>query len=275
MKQNPVRCRGGDLPGILRAHGQPAEPDLTEIRGRLRPYPGSALGHGASRMRVVSFNIKLADRIDAAIEVLGSDSLRDADIISLQEMDESGTERIARALHLNYIYYPGSIHPTRNRYFGPAILSRWPIEKSWKLTLPYEAPIRRQRRNATAAIVNVRWHPDLGLRRTLWRPSFGPRSMPVRTRPPPFWPTRSARRVPSSLPETSTAGASGSTLNSRALPGPPKRLGTRSQSFPGITSSFGGSPCRPRRRPVRFARFAVPAITDRSGPVSSSPTRRG
>jgi endonuclease/exonuclease/phosphatase family metal-dependent hydrolase len=106
-------------------------------------------------IRVVSFNIKLADHIDSAIAVLGSDPLRAADIISLQEMDESGTERIARALKLNYIYYPGSIHPTRERYFGPAILSRWPIEKTWKLTLPYEAPIRRQRRNATAAVVNV------------------------------------------------------------------------------------------------------------------------
>jgi endonuclease/exonuclease/phosphatase family metal-dependent hydrolase len=106
-------------------------------------------------IRVVSFNIKLADHIDSAIAVLGNAPLSTADIISLQEMDESGTERIARALKLNYIYYPGSIHPSRQRYFGPAILSRWPIEKTWKLTLPYEAPIRRQRRNATAAVVNV------------------------------------------------------------------------------------------------------------------------
>ena len=119
------------------------------------PVQDSAV-RSAGRLRVVSFNIKLADRIGPAIEVLRSDSLRDADIISLQEMDEAGTERIARELHLNYVYYPGSIHPTRNRYFGPAILSRWPIERSWKLTLPYEAPIRKQRRNATAAVVNVR-----------------------------------------------------------------------------------------------------------------------
>jgi len=109
-----------------------------------------------STLRIVSFNIKLADRIDAAIEVLQRSPLRDADIISLQEMDESGTERIARALHLNYVYYPGSIHPTRHRYFGPAILTRWPIEKSWKVILPYQEPIRHQRRNATAALVNVR-----------------------------------------------------------------------------------------------------------------------
>jgi endonuclease/exonuclease/phosphatase family metal-dependent hydrolase len=110
---------------------------------------------GAGRIRVVSFNIKLADEIGPAIQVLRSDSLRDADIISLQEMDEAGVERIARALHLNYVYYPGSIHPTRNRYFGPAILTRWPITQSWKLVLPHEAPFRHQRRNATAATVDV------------------------------------------------------------------------------------------------------------------------
>ena len=130
-------------------------PTSPRFEGAFASSPAAQTDTAATRIRVVTFNIKLADQIDAAIDVLGSDSLRDADIISLQEMDETGTERIARALHLNYIYYPGSIHPTRQRYFGPAILSRWPIEKSWKLILPYEAPIRRQRRNATAAVVNV------------------------------------------------------------------------------------------------------------------------
>ncbi|HEX2249740.1 MAG TPA: endonuclease/exonuclease/phosphatase family protein, partial [Gemmatimonadales bacterium] len=123
--------------------------------GAFAPVAEEQPSNTPTAIRVVSFNIKLADHIDSAIAVLGSDPLRNADIISLQEMDESGTERIARALRLNYIYYPGSIHPTRQRYFGPAILSRWPIERTWKLTLPYEAPIRRQRRNATAAVVNV------------------------------------------------------------------------------------------------------------------------
>jgi endonuclease/exonuclease/phosphatase family metal-dependent hydrolase len=106
-------------------------------------------------VRVVSFNIKLADRIGPAIEVLQSDELRDADLISLQEMDEAGVERIARALHLNYVYYPGSIHPTRQRYYGPAILTRWPIRETSKLILPHEGLMRRQRRNATAATIQI------------------------------------------------------------------------------------------------------------------------
>jgi endonuclease/exonuclease/phosphatase family metal-dependent hydrolase len=130
-------------------------PTSPRFDGAFAPPPSADRHASTTRLRVASFNIKLADKIDSAIEVLGSDSLQNADIISLQEMDESGTERIARALHLNYVYYPGSIHPSRHRYFGPAILSRWPIEKSWKLILPYEAPVRRQRRNATAAVVNV------------------------------------------------------------------------------------------------------------------------
>ena len=108
-----------------------------------------------SPIRIVTFNIKLARRIDRAIEVLRSDSLRDADIIALEEMDDAGADRIARALRLNYVYYPGSIHPTDHRYFGPAILSRWPIERSWKLLLPHEAGFRHQRRTATAAEIRL------------------------------------------------------------------------------------------------------------------------
>lgn len=114
-----------------------------------------ATTHSASRLRIVSFNIKLADQIERAIEVLRSEELRNADVISLQEMDEVGTERIAKSLGLNYVYYPGSIHPTRHRYFGPAILTRWPIVETRKVILPYEAPIRHQRRNATAATLDV------------------------------------------------------------------------------------------------------------------------
>jgi endonuclease/exonuclease/phosphatase family metal-dependent hydrolase len=109
----------------------------------------------SSPLRIVTFNIKLARRIDRAIEVLQSDSLRGADIIALEEMDNTGVDRIARALRLNYAYYPASIHPTDHKYFGPAILSRWPIEQSWKLLLPHEGRFRHQRRTATGAIVRV------------------------------------------------------------------------------------------------------------------------
>src|SRR5215218_4838871 len=103
-------------------------PTSPRFEGLYAPPPGVQPVFETTHVRVVSFNVKLADRIGPAIAVLQSDALREADVISLQEMDEAGVERIARALHLNYVYYPGSIHPTRQRYFGPAILTRWPIE---------------------------------------------------------------------------------------------------------------------------------------------------
>jgi endonuclease/exonuclease/phosphatase family metal-dependent hydrolase len=110
----------------------------------------------AHPIRLVTFNIKFAREIDRAIQVLQEDSLRGADILTLQEMDEAGVDRIARALGLNYAYYPASIHPASGKYFGPAVLSRWPIERSWKLLLPHGGWTRGQRRTATAAILKVR-----------------------------------------------------------------------------------------------------------------------
>jgi endonuclease/exonuclease/phosphatase family metal-dependent hydrolase len=110
-------------------------------------------------IRVVTFNIKEGKEIDRAIAVLQGDSVRDADVVALQEMDETGVNRIARALKLNYAYYPAVIHPATKGYYGPAVLTRWPIERSWKVMLPYESWGRKQRRTATAAIVRINGLP--------------------------------------------------------------------------------------------------------------------
>src|SRR6476661_2014248 len=107
-------------------------------------------------IRIVAFNVKLGRRIDRAIEVLESDSLRGADILALEAMNDVGVDRIARALRLNYAYYPSFIHPTDHTYFGPAVLSRWPIVRSWKLFLPHRSRTRGQIRTATAAEVVIR-----------------------------------------------------------------------------------------------------------------------
>jgi endonuclease/exonuclease/phosphatase family metal-dependent hydrolase len=130
-------------------------PTSPKFEGSFAP-PLPAGTDSARPLKVVAWNVKLADNIGAAIQVLQDSVLREADIITLEEMDESGADRIAQALRLNYVYYPGSIHPTRHRYFGPALLTRWPIEKSWKLLLPHEGGLRHQRRTATAALVRVR-----------------------------------------------------------------------------------------------------------------------
>ena len=107
-------------------------------------------------VRIVTFNIKLSRKIAGAIDVLRHQTLQGADVLALQEMDEVGVERIARALKLNYVYYPSSIHPTDHKYYGPALLSRWPVERSWKVILPHAGRIRQQRRTATAAVLRVR-----------------------------------------------------------------------------------------------------------------------
>jgi endonuclease/exonuclease/phosphatase family metal-dependent hydrolase len=109
----------------------------------------------AAPLRVVTFNVKESQEIDRAIAVLQGDSLRGADVVMLQEMNESGVDRIARALHLNYAYYPAVIHHRTGDYYGPAVLSRWPIERSWKVMLPYGSWDRGMRRTATAAVVRA------------------------------------------------------------------------------------------------------------------------
>lgn len=104
--------------------------------------------------RVVSFNIAFAIEIDRAIEVLEqSPALQGADVIALQEMDAPGTERIARALRMNSVYFASGVHPRHDRDFGCAILSPWPLVEPRKLILPHRARVSGLQRAATSAVV--------------------------------------------------------------------------------------------------------------------------
>jgi endonuclease/exonuclease/phosphatase (EEP) superfamily protein YafD len=129
------------------------DPSSPRFLGAYASYPGDT---SAAPLRIVAFNVKLGRRIDRAIEVLQSDSLRGADVITLEEMTDVAADSIARGLQLNYAYYPSFIHPTDHTYFGPAVLSRWPIVRSWKLFLPHRSRTRGQIRTATAADVVIR-----------------------------------------------------------------------------------------------------------------------
>jgi endonuclease/exonuclease/phosphatase family metal-dependent hydrolase len=103
---------------------------------------------------VVSFNIAYAIEIDRAIGVLRETvALRDPDVIALQEMDAPGTERIARALGMNAVYFPSGVHPKHERDFGCAVLSPWPLEEPGKLVLPHGARVSGLRRAAVSAVV--------------------------------------------------------------------------------------------------------------------------
>lgn len=107
-------------------------------------------------LRVVTWNVAYAVKIEGAIAALRSHpDLRDADILLLQEMDAPGTERIASALELHWVYYPASITPKTGRDWGNAVLSRFPIEADGKLLLPHLGRVLKQARAATWAQLRV------------------------------------------------------------------------------------------------------------------------
>jgi len=104
-------------------------------------------------IKVITWNIKFSEKIDTAIaELREAVELQNADIILLQEMDETGVDAIARALQYNYAYFPASVHSHHNRNFGNAILSKWSLSDPVKLQLPHENPKNKQRRIATRAV---------------------------------------------------------------------------------------------------------------------------
>ena len=73
-------------------------------------YEGEYAGEAPSfddRLTVVTWNVRHGEQVKAVIKTLQeADVLRDADILLLQEMDEVGVKRIARALSYNYVFYP-------------------------------------------------------------------------------------------------------------------------------------------------------------------------
>jgi len=112
------------------------------------PFTGS--------LKVVSWNLNFASRVDQAINELRSvDELRDADIILLQEMDEDSIEQVAQSLRYNYIYYPAAIHRRHNRQFGNAILSKWSLSEPQKKILSDHFRGLKHNRIAVSAQVNL------------------------------------------------------------------------------------------------------------------------
>jgi endonuclease/exonuclease/phosphatase family metal-dependent hydrolase len=118
--------------------------------------PRAVTGPAPAVLRVVTFNIAFAKHVDRAIALLQSkESLRDPDILLLQEMDADGTRRVARALGLGYVYYPAIHHRRTRRDFGNAVLSRWPIVADARVVLPHPSRYAGTERTATAATILV------------------------------------------------------------------------------------------------------------------------
>lgn len=115
---------------------------------------GSAAVPAVDTLKVVSFNIEFALRVDSALSVLANASaLAGAHIILLQEMDAQSTRRIAEALGMWFVYYPATFHFKTRRDFGNAVLARWPIVADGKIALPNRSRYSNTLRTATAATI--------------------------------------------------------------------------------------------------------------------------
>ncbi len=113
----------------------------------------------STEIRVVTFNVQFAKHVDKAIGLLKEDpNLRNADIVLLQEMDAPGAHQIASALGMCYVYYPATIHPSSDRDFGNAILSKWAIEGDRKIILPHNGRFGKTQRIAVTGTIRVRGH---------------------------------------------------------------------------------------------------------------------
>ena len=107
-------------------------------------------------LKVVSFNLRFAVRVDEAIALLrDTPALAGADIVLLQEMDGRATRKVARALDMNAIYYPAVRHPSSRRDFGNAILSRHRLLRHRKLLLPHPGRFGRTQRIAASAMIEI------------------------------------------------------------------------------------------------------------------------
>ena len=107
-------------------------------------------------LNVVTFNIKKAEQIDLAIaELQQFEQTKNVDVYLLQEMNETGAEAIAKALHMNYLYIPIVYDRADQKNIGNAILSRGTITHPEKLILPHAKWQNQQRRDVTIGEINI------------------------------------------------------------------------------------------------------------------------
>jgi endonuclease/exonuclease/phosphatase family metal-dependent hydrolase len=120
-------------------------------------YAGSystATSLAADDFTLATFNIEFGIEVARATdEIRANAQLANAAVLLLQEMDAPGTDRIARDLRYDYVYYPGSVQQGKDN--GNAVLSRWPIVDDRKLILPYRNPTNGRIRIAVRATLDT------------------------------------------------------------------------------------------------------------------------
>ena len=129
------------------------DPNGPRYEASFAPPPSPADAE-LEELSVCSFNIEFSERIGEAIgDLRGDEHLGSCTVVLLQEMDWPGARRIAEALSLDVVYYPGSVHHGKD--FGNAVLSRWPIQDDAKLILPHRNPTNGRIRIAVSATLEV------------------------------------------------------------------------------------------------------------------------
>ena len=130
--------------------------------GSLKPevhqgvHGGSGSDEIVSSIRVVTWNIQFGVEVAAAADALmHTDELRSADIVLLQEMDEVGTETIARSVGLNHVFASSGVHTRTGRHFGNAVLSKWPLRDPEVVLLSHRSAVQGQNRIAVRATVSL------------------------------------------------------------------------------------------------------------------------
>lgn len=126
-------------------------PVYTSNDGPLFSYHPEQVSDVSSKEPVVcSYNIEYAMHVDQAISDLSDIPF---DLLILQEMDEKGTEHIARHFQMHSIYYPISIEREEGKLYGCSVLSSTPILRHEKIVLPHKQPLNFRKRSATYAEV--------------------------------------------------------------------------------------------------------------------------
>jgi endonuclease/exonuclease/phosphatase family metal-dependent hydrolase len=119
-------------------------------------HGGTGSDEVVSSLCVVTWNIQFGVEVAAAADALmEADELRSADIVLLQEMDEVGTETIARSVGLNHVFASSGVHARTGRHFGNAVLSKWPLRDPDVVMLSHRSAVQGQDRIAVRATVSL------------------------------------------------------------------------------------------------------------------------
>jgi endonuclease/exonuclease/phosphatase family metal-dependent hydrolase len=141
---------------LLAGQGCATALNYTDPAGPIFRGEQPSQARGGDQLKLVTFNIKFGREIDRAAGLLSQEALLvQPDILFVQEVDAGGSERLAASLGMNYVYVPSAARRSSGRDFGVAVLTPWPVGEARKIPLPGVHWLRKTRRSAVVATVDV------------------------------------------------------------------------------------------------------------------------